>query len=224
MTSFFDARAARYDAAYDARGTPGYALRDRLETVLELAGAGPGDAIDVGMGPGRLIVELEGRGWRTSGVDPSSEMLALAQARLPEARDRLVLGTIEALPFLNGSFDLAVVTGVLEYAQDVEAALGEVARVLRPGGRAIVSSPNWWSISVLVRRSLLYPLARRAGRPTPPAPRRRVRPNELRQLLSAVGLRPTETRLTSFRPRVLRRLRLDILAAQLVFEAERVAA
>jgi SAM-dependent methyltransferase len=219
----FGAGAAGYDAAYDAPGAPGQALRDRLATVLELAGDGPGDAVDAGMGAGRLVLQLAGRKWQASGADPSPEMLALAQARLPEARERLVLGTIEALPFLDGSFDLAVATGVLEYADDLEAALSELARVLRPGGRAIVSLPNWWSVSVLVRRSLLYPLARRAGRPAPPAPHRLVRPGKLRRLLVGAGLRPSGTYCTSFRPRALRPFRLHVLAAQLVFEAERLA-
>ena len=81
----FDAEAARYDAAYDASGAPGRALRDRLATVLELAGDGPGDVLDAGMGPGRLLAALERRSWRVSGVDVSAEMLALARARLPEA-------------------------------------------------------------------------------------------------------------------------------------------
>jgi len=217
VTSLFDARAARYDAAYDARGAPGQALRDRLETVLELAGDGPGDALDAGMGPGRLLAELDRRGWRASGVEPSSEMLALAQERLPAALDRLLLGTIEVLPFPDETFDLAVATGVLEYA-DLEPALCELARVLRPGGRAIVSLPNWWSASGLLRRKAVYPLARRAGRATPPAPRRLVRAAEFEHLLAEAGLRPTASRLTSFRPRALR---LPVFASQLVFAAER---
>ena len=219
MTSLFDAHAADYDAAYDSPGAPGQALRDRLETVLELAGHGPGDALDAGMGPGRLVGELEQRGWRASGVEPSAEMLSLARKRLPEAGDRLVLGTIEALPFVDGSFDLAVATGVLEYA-DLEPALRELARVVRPGGRAIVSLPNWWSASGLFRRKVLYPLARRAGRTTPPGPRRLVRGAEFERLLADAGLRPTASRSTSFRPRALR---LPALAAQLVFATVRAA-
>ena len=219
MTSLFDAQAARYDAAYDAQGAPGQALRDRLETVLELAGEGPGDALDAGMGPGRLVAELQQRGWRASGAEPSTEMLALARERLPDADERLVLGAIEALPFPDGSFDLAVATGVLEYA-DLEPALGELARVLRPGGRAIVSLPNWWSASGLLRRKALYPLARRAGRTTPPSPRRLIRSADFERLLADAGLRPTASRRTSFRPRALR---VSALASQLVFATERVA-
>ena len=221
MTSLFDAQAGRYDAAYDAPGAPGHALRDRLATVLELAGEGPGEAVDAGMGPGRLLAELERRGWRVSGIDSSGEMVALAQRRLPDAGERLVQAPIEALPFADESFDLALATGVLEYADDFEAALRELARVVRPGGRAIVSLPNWWSASAIVRGRALYPLARRAGRATPPPPRRLIRPEELDRLLRDTGLDPIAVRRTSFRPRSLRRLGLHRLAAQIVFAAER---
>jgi SAM-dependent methyltransferase len=219
LTPLFDAKASSYEAAYDLPGAPGQALRDRLATVLELAGDGPGEALDAGMGPGRLVAELQLRGWHASGVDPSAEMLGLAQLRLPESGDRLVLGTIEALPFPDRSFDLAIATGVLEYA-DLEAALSELARVLRPGGRAIVSLPNWWSASALVRRKALYPLARRAGRNVPPAPRRLIRLAEFERLLAGAGLAPKEVLRTSFRPRTLR---LPGFASQLVFKAERDA-
>jgi SAM-dependent methyltransferase len=217
VTSLFDAQAARYDAAYDAPGAPGRALRDRLETVLEFAGDGPGEALDAGMGPGRLVAELKRRGWIASGVEPSAAMLALARDRLPEDGERLVLGTIEALPFPDASFDLAVATGVLEYA-DIEQAISELGRVLRPGGRAIVSLPNWWSVSAFLRQRALYPLARRAGRPTPPPPRRRIRIDELAALLESADLPTTAVRRTSFRPHTLR---LRAFAAQIVFAAAR---
>lgn len=212
--SHFDAMARRYDAAYDARGAPGRALRERLATVLELAGDGPGDALDAGMGPGRLVAELERHGWQTTGVDASGRMVAFARERAPAAR--LEVAQLEALPFPDASFDLAVATGVLEYADDLEAGLAELARVLRPGGRAIVSLPNWWSASALLRRHALYPVARRLGRRPPPQPRRLMRPTELEPLLRAAGLEPTAVRPTSFRP-----LRLPGLAAQIVFLARR---
>lgn len=221
MTSLFDTQAARYDAAYDAPGAPGHALRDRLATVLELAGEGPGEAVDAGMGPGRLLAEMERRGWRVSGIDTSAEMVTLARGRLPDARERLVQAPIERLPFADASFDLAVATGVLEYADDLEAALGELARVVRPGGRAIVSLPNWWSASAIMRGRALYPLASVANRATPPPPRRLVRPEELDRLLRAAELEPIAVRRTSFRPRALRRLGLHRLAAQIVFAVER---
>ena len=67
--SFFDATSARYDRAYDAQTADGHALRARMAAVLRLVGEGPGDALDAGMGPGRLCAELESRGWTAHGVD-----------------------------------------------------------------------------------------------------------------------------------------------------------
>jgi SAM-dependent methyltransferase len=93
------------------------------------------------MGPGRLCAELSRLGWTVSGIDASEEMVAAARERLPEAADRLRRAEIEALPWDDASFDAVTATGVLEYS-DVERALRELARVLRPRGRAIVSYPN----------------------------------------------------------------------------------
>ena len=222
----FGAEAARYDAAYDAPGAPGQALRDRMETVLELVGDIPGEVLDAGVGPGRLLAALDRRGWRVSGADVSDEMLAIARSRLPEAAKRLVRGPIEALPFEAASFDLVVATGVLEYADDPQAALAEIARTVRPEGRAIVSLPNWWSCSALCRRHVLYPAARRLpvrGQNVPPPPRL-IRVADFEHLLTAAGLPPTVVRRTSFRPRALRRLGFQSLAAQIVFASERRAA
>ena len=68
-------------------------------------------------------------------------MVEVARERLPASAEHLLEGRIEELPFPDASFDLVTATGVLEYA-DVDAALAELARVLRPGGRGVVSYPN----------------------------------------------------------------------------------
>ena len=81
----FDERADTYDQAYEAPGSDGHALRARLRVTLELAGHGPGDALDVGMGPGRLVAELAARGWRPSGIDVAPQMVASARRRTPES-------------------------------------------------------------------------------------------------------------------------------------------
>ena len=91
------------------------------------------------MGPGRLYAILGERGWTVSGIDASAEMVSLARPTA-EARERPGLA-IEAMPFEDDSFDAVVATGVLEYTI-VPNALGEIARLLRPEGRAVVSYPN----------------------------------------------------------------------------------
>jgi SAM-dependent methyltransferase len=190
---FFDDEALIYDAAYDEPSVGGYALRDRMDSVLRLAGEGPGKVLDAGMGPGRLLAEMSRRGWTVAGVDGSKEMVALARTRVPGGSDGLAVARIESLPFPDASFDLVVATGVVEYVDDPRDALLELARVLRPGGRAIVSNPSPIAIYALWRRLVLYPalrLAKRLGlvgraplwRPVPPRRRR------FESLLREVGL------------------------------------
>src|SRR5690242_7146432 len=91
--AFWDSFAARYDDDFEQRSGEAHALQARLQATLGLVGSGPGNALDAGMGPGRLCAELENLGWTVYGVDASSEMVALARARLPGAADRLLQGT-----------------------------------------------------------------------------------------------------------------------------------
>jgi SAM-dependent methyltransferase len=194
-SEFFDAEAARYDASYGGDDWAGRFLRDRLEAALGALGDGPGDVLDAGMGGGRLAVELDARGWTVSGIDSSPAMVAIARARLPELSDRLLEADLAALPFPSGSFDAAVVTGAIEYVDDLGRGLAELERVLRPGGRAIVSFPNYRSAHALWRRFALYPTARLAkrvlphSRPAPMRPRHPISPRRFEEALEAAGFR-----------------------------------
>jgi SAM-dependent methyltransferase len=189
---FFDSFADTYDRVYDSPGGAGRALRRRLETVLELLGPGPGDVLDAGMGGGVVCEALEQRGWTAAGVDISPRMVELARARLPQGAERLVEGSILALPYEDDSFDAVVVTGVLEYVErSLPIAMSEVARVLRPGGVAVVSLPNYGSLQVGFSYRLYFPAVRAVkgalGWSLPPS-RRIVALRELLDALAAAGL------------------------------------
>lgn len=201
--AFFDERAERYDRAYVARGSDGYVLRSRMQAALRLVGPGPGEVLDVGMGPGRLLVELERRGWDVSGVDASTEMVARARQRLPRAAERIVQGEIESLPVSDASFDSVVATGVLEYAE-IESAIQEIARVLRPGGTAVVSYPNRGAYYVVWKTHVWYRSVRTAKRLLG-LPRPRVSQgsdlvtiSRLRALVAGVGLDVVATEYTCY--------------------------
>jgi SAM-dependent methyltransferase len=198
----FDERAQWYDDAHDSRRIDGHALRARMAKVVELVGAGPGVVVDVGMGPGRLLHALAGQGWAVSGIDVSARMVDLARLRIPAAAERLVRAPAERLPFDDSSFDVAVATGVLEYVIEPHAALQEIARVLRPGGRLVGSIPNPWALHVVSKR-IYYPavaLARSLGRGSIPAPgpRRWIARAMLPKLLAGVGLELERTAYTSY--------------------------
>jgi SAM-dependent methyltransferase len=204
---YFDSRVAAYDEVYDACHPDGYLLRARLAAVLDLAGLGPGESLDAGMGPGRLCAELVGRGWTVSGVDGSEEMVAAARARIPDARDRLLCGPIESLPFANESFDLVTATGVLEYA-DLPRALAELARVTRPGGRSIVSYPNPRAVYGIWKTRLWYPLVRTGKRisrrrdPSMPRGGSELPPRRFIDALERAGWEPRTSVYTGYLPLV----------------------
>jgi ubiquinone/menaquinone biosynthesis C-methylase UbiE len=203
---FFDSRARIYDASFDRRSADGYALRSRMAAVLRAVGPGPGQVLDAGMGPGRLCAELAQCGWTVSGVDASEEMIGIARARLPNARNRLLRGEIEKLPFADASFDAVTATGVLEYA-DVPSALGQLSSVLRRGGIAVISYPNSGAVYSLWKVWLYYPavrLVKRALRMNNDIGRagRSIDPDQFKTLLRAAGLEPIGREYTSFLPLV----------------------
>jgi SAM-dependent methyltransferase len=93
--------------------------------------------LDAACGTGRYSDYLAGRGHRVIGVDRSAAMLAKARAKLPEADFRE--GDLEALPLASASVDAAVCALALVHLPAVGKAMAELARVVRPGGRVIVS-------------------------------------------------------------------------------------
>jgi ubiquinone/menaquinone biosynthesis C-methylase UbiE len=116
------------------------ALLERLGPDLE-AGT---RVLDIGTGTGALAVEVLAR-WPSTGVvgvDPSPAMLAIAAAAAREAlepataaRFTTVTAFADELPFEDGGFDIVISSFVLQLVPSRTAALGEIRRVLRPGGR-----------------------------------------------------------------------------------------
>ena len=123
--------------------------------LLDVIGSPAGLAIlDVGCGDGALALELASRGALVTGADASAEMIAAARARA-RRQERTVgfeVAKAEALPFAAGSFDLVLAVTVLCFVEDLRAALGEMLRVLRPGGRVVVGELGKWSAWAAKRR------------------------------------------------------------------------
>ena len=132
-----------------------YTTRDvlrRRELVRVALGARAGDRVlDVGCGPGFYVTEMlevVGRGGSIVGVDGSADMLAVA-AKRAEGHDNVEFHEADAtsLPVPDASFDRAIAVQVLEYVRDVPAALAELRRALRPGGRVLVWDVDWATVS-----------------------------------------------------------------------------
>ena len=152
----FDAETAKQIEAL-------YQIQDavhRRALVREALGAASGDRVlDVGCGPGFYCLELSeivGSSGFVLGVDSSAAMLQLARARCAGRENvELLEGEATALPVESGTFDGAVCVQVLEYVSEMDAALAELHRSLRPGGRAVVWDVDWATVSIHSRDSAL---------------------------------------------------------------------
>jgi ubiquinone/menaquinone biosynthesis methyltransferase len=138
----FDRIAGRYDLMNSVM-TAGLHHRWRARAV-ELAALHPGDrALDVCCGTGDLALQLKrrvGDAGSVVGVDFSAPMLELASAKA--ARSGLAVDFLEGnaleLPFEDASFDAATVGFGVRNVADLERAIAEMSRVVRPGGRVVI--------------------------------------------------------------------------------------
>jgi SAM-dependent methyltransferase len=137
-----------------------YSRRRLKERIDRLLTSGEGRRLlDVGCGTGHHLAELGGRGFEVSGVDGSAEMLDHAR-RLNPGRD-LRVADVEALPFADATFDVVLSVEVLRYLPRPRQAIAEMARVLKPGGMALVTAAPLFSLNaypVVNRLALLLPL------------------------------------------------------------------
>jgi ubiquinone/menaquinone biosynthesis C-methylase UbiE len=123
--------APRYDGPNPAIELETPIVNAMLET------AEPGVALDAACGTGRHAAKLVELGHRVIGVDTTEAMLAVAREKVPDADFRT--GRLEALPVDDGSVDLLTCTLALTHVEDLAPVIREFARVLRPGGRVILS-------------------------------------------------------------------------------------
>jgi SAM-dependent methyltransferase len=139
---------ASYDEAFVETMAAAYLeqtpwTRLRLEAIEALVEPKPGDRVlDLGCAAGALTDFLSRRGCDVLGVDSEARAVAKARSLFPELR--FVEADVTELPFAPGSFDKAVAGDLVEHLDDatLEAMLGEVRRVLVPGGALSIYTPN----------------------------------------------------------------------------------
>ncbi len=90
----------------------------------------------------RILAWAGERGARTYGIDISEPTVRQARAAFGGRRLQSAVSDIRDLPFLDASFDAIYSMGTIEHFDETERAVGEIARVLKPGGCAIVGVPN----------------------------------------------------------------------------------
>ena len=143
MEKYDKQAAALIDRSYQAPEI----VNQRLRTLAALALL-PGESVlDAGCGTGLLLEQQAlavGSEGRAEGVDFSNDMLAYARRRCTGlAQVSLQQGSIENLLFDDDSFDALSCTQTLLYVNDLEQALQEFRRVLKPGGRIAILETDW---------------------------------------------------------------------------------
>jgi ubiquinone/menaquinone biosynthesis C-methylase UbiE len=125
----------------DAQARTRYALEPYLRDFARFEDGRAQDVFEIGVGMGADHLEWARRSPRSlTGVDLTSQAIELTRARLKlhGLHSRLLVTDAEHLPFRDASFDLVYSWGVIHHSPDTAAAAREIARVLRPGGRARV--------------------------------------------------------------------------------------
>jgi SAM-dependent methyltransferase len=117
--------------------------RRRAALYVEHAALAPGRvALEVGCGTGVFLEQVASSGASLRGLDLSTDLLARARARVAgRVNVSLQCGNAEQMPYADACFDAVYGSSVLHHV-DVERALCEVFRVLRPGGRLVFTEPN----------------------------------------------------------------------------------
>ena len=129
----------RWSEIYDHDANPLIALEEPV--VREALGPVAGlTVLDLGCGTGRHALWLAAAGASVTAVDFSEGMMAKAREKPGAERVRFLVHDLhERLPFPDGGFDRVVSGLVIEHLRDMGAFFAEARRVLRPGGRAVVS-------------------------------------------------------------------------------------
>ena len=142
--------AGGYDALW-----PRYIAATARETLSRIDLAGVRAILDVGCGSGAMLDSIAGQmpasydgRPRLVGVDLSPRMLEVARRKLG-ARASLTAGDAARLPFRSQVFDVALSASVLHFWREPRAALGEIRRVLAPGGRVAITD---WCADAWIER------------------------------------------------------------------------
>jgi arsenite methyltransferase len=165
-----------------------------VTAAVEATGLGDGQvAADIGFGGGfglRLLLDRVGPSGHVHGVELSDTMLTAAGRRhrndIEQHRLTLAKGTLEHLPLTDGQVDGLITVNTVYFVDDLDVVFGEIARVLSPGGRAVigVADPDWMTTQPVVTTGPVF----------------RVRPvTDLVAGLRAAGLEVREDRLDDVR-------------------------
>ena len=148
-----DSTLAQFDQAGAERLEKIYLTPDvvqQREQIFQLLDVKPGmHALDIGCGPGLTSLSLAqavGHSGHVDAIDISPPMLQLAARRCVDAKQvAFHQADVLQLPFAEATFDVALATQVYEYVADIDNALHELARVMKPGAQVLLVDTDWES-------------------------------------------------------------------------------
>ena len=139
---FTDDAARQLESLYMTRD-----IVSQRSATLEQLGLSKGESVlDVGSGPGFLaesVADAVGTSGRVVGVDISDDLVARSKRRNNRSWLSFCVGDATALDEPDAAYDAVVCTQVAEYIPEVDEALSEVERVLKPGGRYVIVATDW---------------------------------------------------------------------------------
>lgn len=204
IRSYFDSTADHYAREREHE----FSFSTQRRIALELLPARIERVLDIGCGPAVMADPLLSRADEFWGIDLSAQMIAHGHARMANhphgSRCHLAVADAEATGFTDGWFDAIVSLGMLEYLLSYERALAEIFRLLRPGGVAVLATPNRMSAyhrSVRASNAIRHVakrLLRRAARPSENFVTNRCVPALLDQALERAGFEKLDGRYCNF--------------------------
>ncbi len=139
---FTDSMARRLEALYLTADV----VAQRAETLRNLRLAEGESVIDIGCGPGFLcesMADIVGPSGRILGIDISFDLIELSAQRNHRRWLSYRVGDATGVDEPDASFDVATCTQVAEYIPEVDKAISEAFRILKPGGRAVFVATDW---------------------------------------------------------------------------------
>jgi SAM-dependent methyltransferase len=183
----YDVPADDYFKAHDSSAKLA-AGKDLLRTAIEFTGKTSGDLLDIGPGRGEILKAAQESGWIAVGVEPSAPF---AQRAALFSGAKVLNTAIEDFNSQESSFDVVLLSAVLEHLYDPDAMVAKISRWLRPGGVLFLDVPN--ERGLYFRIGNFYQKIR--GRAFEPFHTFGFSPHALRKLLRKHGLTPQRWRM-----------------------------
>lgn len=174
VTAYFQSGASYWDNVYHEHHVRGLRYQERLRTVLKLVDRCSlpvgSHVLDLGSGAGVYSVALAKRGYFVEAVDAAPAMIEHTRRHASEAQvgERVTasVGSAYRLAFRDQAFSMVLAIGVIPWLDSPEKALGELARVIKPGGYVVMTADNGRRLDVLLDplKSPALSLARRMAK------------------------------------------------------------